>query len=133
MRSVIAVAMLAMLVGCSGGASIAEEKTAIINLVQTTQGGNGEMVIDPVVVRTRYGVADWVRGEQGGRILLQKEGAGWKVIASAGEEMRDVEFLSKAGVPSKEAKALVNSLIATERQLPEAKLALFDSEAPSLR
>jgi hypothetical protein len=33
----------------------------------------------------------------------------------------------KAGVPELEAKALANSLIATERQLSEEQLAKFDS------
>jgi hypothetical protein len=125
--SCVGVAMLIGLSGCDASSSVAEEKTAIINLVQSTYGGaSGDMLIEPVVVRTKYGVADWVQGDGGGRALVRKEGGGWKVVATAGDEMRDVEFLTKAGVPEAEAKALVNSLIATERQLPEERLAKFD-------
>jgi hypothetical protein len=124
----IGVFLLGGLSGCGASSSVAEEKTAIINLVQSAYGGSsGDMLIEPVIVRTKYGVADWVQGEGGGRALVRKEGGGWKVVATAGDEMRDVEFLTKAGVPEAEAKALVNSLIASERQLSDAKLAKFDS------
>lgn len=120
--------------GCSPTASVAEEKTAIINLLQATYGGSsGELLVDPVIVRTKYAVAGWSRGGSGGRALMRKEGGAWKVVTNAGAEMRDAQFLKQAGVPEKEAKALYNALIAAERQVPEERLAMFDRYEPMRR
>jgi hypothetical protein len=127
-------AAVAVVSACNTKTSLDEEKAAIVNLVQSVHGGpSSATTVEPVVVRTKYGVADWVQGDTGGRALVHKDGAGWKVVATAGEEMRDASFLTKAGVPELEAKALANSLIATERQLPGAQLDKFDKYAASTR
>lgn len=121
------VAATVALSGCSASTSVAEEKTAIINLLQATYGGrSGNLLVDPVIVRTKYAVAGWSRDDSGGRALLHKEGGAWKVVTQAGAEMRDAQFLKDAGLPEKEAKALYNALIAAERDVPEERLAMFD-------
>jgi hypothetical protein len=131
MRAVLlVVAAVVGVSGCDTKSSLEEEKAAIVDLVQSVHGGaSSATTVEPVVVRTKYGVADWTQGDTGGRVLVQKDGRGWKVVATAGEEMRDASFLTKQGVPELEAKALANSLIATERQLPGAQLDKFDKYA----
>jgi len=130
----VVVAVLVVFSGCGAKSSVAEEKSAIVTLLRSSYGGSSAgMVIDPVVVRTKYGVADWVQGDMGGRALVQKESGEWKVLTTAGGEMRNAEFLVKAGMPELEAKALANSLIAAERQIPEERLAKFDSYVAQAR
>jgi hypothetical protein len=127
---IVAVACVVVigLIGCDARTSVAEEKAAIAILVTATFGGaSGEMQVEPVIVRTKYGVADWTKDGAGGRALVHKEGGQWKVVVVAGEEMRDSAFLEKSGMPQAEAKALANVLLATERQVPDARLAMLDS------
>lgn len=132
--SAFLIAILLTLPGCSPSASMAEEKTAIINLLQATYGGSdGDLFVDPVIVRTKFAVADWSRDGNGARVLMQKDGGAWKVVTVAGSEMRDAQFLEQAGVPEKEAKALYNALISAERDVPEERLAMFDRYEPVRR
>ena len=122
----IAAALLATVTACDSKSSIAEEKAAIANLVQSSYGG-AQMSVEPIVVRTKYAIADWSNDGGGGRALVSKEHGDWKIVVAAGGDMRDPEFLVRAGVPQAEAKALVNFLLTSERKLPETRLAMLDS------
>jgi len=131
---VLLIAAATAMCGCSPSASMAEEKAAITNLLQSTYGGSsGEILVEPVIVRTKYAVADWSRDASGARVLMHKEGGAWKIVAAAGSEMRDTQFLEQAGLSTKEAKALYNALIAAEREVPEERLAMFDRYEPTRR
>lgn len=121
----IALGGITLLTAC-GGTTMAEDRTAIINLLQATYGGAAsEVTVEPVVVRMQYGIADWTHTDRGGRVLVRKQRGGWTIIAAGGDELRDPEFLAKAGVPEPAAKALVNMLIAAERGVSEHRLAVL--------
>jgi hypothetical protein len=112
--------MMATLVGCA--ASVGEEKVAIAQSLQTKYGAQDAVVVDPIVLRNDYAVADLVRGDIGARAVMQKRKGEWQVLVLAGQEARDAAYLVKAGVPQVEARALANLLVTSERQVPEEKL-----------
>jgi len=126
MRTLVLVAVLVGMLGCGLGTSVEEDKAAIAELLRTTNRADAQFSVDPIVVRRSYAVAGWTQGDTGGRVLLNKAGGQWKVVVNAGVEMRDTEFLARAGVPQAEAAALANVLIAAERKVPETRLAMLD-------
>ena len=134
MRANVVMALCAVaafgLIGCSQSGSIANDKEKIEQAVQSGASNAGSAaVVDPIIMRQEYAVADWTSGDKGGRTLLHRERGSWKVIATGGEEIRDAEALMRAGLGQKEAKALANSVIAKERKVPEDRLAKLDRYA----
>lgn len=112
------------LCGCS---SVADERQAIAQaLHQSLDKPTIALDIAPIVVRQNYAVAGWVQGDLGGRALLHRERSHWKIVAQAGKELRDAQFLKAAGMPQDEASALANMLITAERRVSEARLAQLD-------
>jgi hypothetical protein len=127
MYRVLVFVVAAMAVGCT---SVSDDRQAIEQMLHQRLDRSGvPLEINPIIVRERYAIADWTQGTNGGRVLLRQEHGGWKVMAEAGEELRDAQFLKQAGMTQQEASALANVLIAAERRLPESRLALFDSYA----
>jgi hypothetical protein len=123
MRAVVVVIvsmMMAALAGCA--ATVSEEKAAIAQSLQAKYGAQDAVVVDPIVLRNDYAVADLVRGDIGARAVMQKRKGEWQVLVLAGQEARDAAYLVKAGVPQVEARALANLLVTSERQVPEEKL-----------
>ena len=118
------------LAACNQSSSIANDKEKIEQVVQgVLSNTGGATLVDPIIMRQEYAVADWTQGEQGGRTLLHREHGSWKVMATGGEEIRDADALARAGLGQKEAKALANTVIAKERQVPEDRLAKLDRYA----
>src|SRR5215831_2245766 len=110
--------------GCS---SLSDDRQAIAQaLHQSFDKPGAQLEVDPIVVRQSFAIAGWLQGDMGGRALLHRERGEWKILAQAGEELRDAQFVKSAGVPQQEASALTNMLIAAERSVPEARLAQFD-------
>jgi hypothetical protein len=119
-KAVLASITMVVLMGCA--ASVSEEKAAIAQSLQTKYGAKEAVVVDPIVLRNDYAVADLVRGDIGARAVMQKRKGEWQVLVLAGQEARDAAYLVKAGVPQVEARALANLLVTSERQVPEEKL-----------
>ena len=130
---VLSLSLVALLAGCGVATSVEDEKNAIAAVLHKQYDGAQPASVDPIVLRGDYAVVGWTQDDVGGRSLLHKEKGAWRVVASAGEEMRDAQFLQQAGVPAKEAKALANMLIAGERDVTEERLAKFDTFDEPLR
>lgn len=84
--------------------------------------------VEPVVVAGAHALVGWVQGERGGRALLQRSGKGeWQVTVCAGDGLKEPNLLQQAGVPSREASALITGTRRAESRLPAATLAKFAS------
>jgi hypothetical protein len=118
---------MAMLVGCGAAPSVQDEKNAIAAILHQQYDGTAVAEVAPIILRRDYAVAGWTHDDAGGRALLNKEKGAWRVVAIAGEEMRDAQFLQQAGLSEKDAKALSNMVIAGERDVAEERLAKLDS------
>lgn len=122
--ALITAIMVITLTGCA--ASVSEEKAAIVQTLQSKYGSKDSIAVDPIVLRNEFAVADVVQGDIGGRAVMQKRKGQWQVLVLTGQDARDAAYLAKIGVPEVEARALVNMLVTSERQVPEERLVKLD-------
>jgi hypothetical protein len=126
--------LIATIIWFAACSSLSDDRQAITQaLHQSIDKPGAQLEVDPIVVRQSYAIAGWLQGEAGGRALLHRERGEWKIVAQAGEELRDAQFVKAAGVPQQEASALTNMLITAERSVPEARLARFDRYGENVR
>jgi hypothetical protein len=83
--------------------------------------------VAPVVVVGDAALAGWTQADRGGRALLRRRGADWRVAACGGDGLKDPALLRDTGVPPASADALVRQLTAAEARLPAAQRARFSS------
>ncbi|MEY4754972.1 MAG: hypothetical protein RJA44_2647 [Pseudomonadota bacterium] len=90
--------------------------------------GTPALKVEPLVVAGAHALVGWVQGERGGRALLQRNSKGeWQVTVCAGDGLKDPNLLQQAGVPNREASAMITGTNRAESRLPAATLAKFAS------
>ncbi len=112
---VLAAGPLASAIWATAGqpsAAQASEKAAVRKAVR--QHNNSPLLkIEEVAIVSPYALVDWVAGDGGGEILLEKQSAGWKVLEDTGGSM-DVDELKQHGVPQAVAEQLLIKLAKLE-------------------
>lgn len=86
---------------------------------------NETLTVEPVMVSNDYAIAGWAQGQMGGRALLRRQQQSWTIILCAGDGIRSREALTKAGVPTADARKLESDMIAAEARLAPEKVAMF--------
>jgi hypothetical protein len=84
---------------------------------------------DPVVVSGQHAVASWTQGDRGGRALLKRDGAQWKVVLCSGDPLTRAGSLVEAGVPKPDADVIAQRLTDDEARASadrRAKFSLFE-------
>lgn len=81
------------------------------------------LVIDPIVTVDGYAIAGWTQGDMGGRALLRKSDAAWRVVLCSGDGLKDEAVLLQAGIADPTARQLTLRLAEAERSLDPARLA----------
>lgn len=107
---------------CASPASRAEAEIAAIVKSRLAQPGV-TLIVEPIAVDGAFAVADWTRGDSGGRALLQKGAKGWLLVLCGGDSLRTIQGLMRLGVPDHQAAAIVKELAREERQLSAGRLA----------
>jgi len=123
-------AAVSAFVACGSlAADAASEQSAVRHVLMFQfDRPDARLQVDPVVVVGDAAVAGWVQGERGGRALLLRKAAQWRIVLCAGDALRDAKVLREAGVAPPAAERLAAALAASETRLPaayRAKLALF--------
>lgn len=126
--SLIRIIIGVLILNCSQFAFAAESSVEIKKLLSVTfDKPNNPVISDPIAVVGGYAIADWVQGEKGGRALLIKDAAGWRVLACGGVGLVNVENLKSSQIPEKTAQTLVLLLSEKEKMMPAEKLKLIDA------
>jgi hypothetical protein len=86
---------------------------------------DAKLDVDPVVVEADHAVAGWTQGEHGGRALLRRTDAKWKVVLCSGDPLKESANIAAADVPPETATRLAERLAAAESALPAGRRALF--------
>lgn len=81
--------------------------------------------IPSLAVVADYAVAGWTQGDMGGRALLRKKADGWSIILCAGDQLRQVETLRKAGIADAVAQRLASDIDLSERAVSPKDLAMY--------
>jgi hypothetical protein len=73
-------------------------------------------------------IAGWLQQDNGGRALLHRNATGtWEIVLCAGKAVKDVKFLTEAGIAQTDAEALANGINATETSVNQNTILQFDS------
>lgn len=103
---------------------------AIASLIGATwDKPDSKVETDPVVISGDFAVASWTQGDRGGRALLRKENARWKVVLCSGDPLKSASGLVEAGVPAPDAEKIAEDIAAVEARAPaerRAKFSLFE-------
>lgn len=98
-------------------------------LMATFDKPDSRLTVDPVVVSGDIAIAGWTQGETGGRALLRRAHGQWAIVLCTGDQIRDPATLRHAGVPERDAQAILVALAAAEKSVSKerlAQLARFD-------
>jgi len=79
----------------------------------------------PVVIESRYALADWTQGSMGGRALLRQHDGRWEIVACGGDGFKDPAQLHDAGLSTGAAKRLIVKLDAAERSVDPERVKRF--------
>ncbi len=110
--------------------SIAEvaQSTAVVTAIKAQwEKPNKPIDVPVVVVSGQHAIADWIQGEKGGRALLMMHGRHWQTMMCGDGNMKQRKHLLQAGVPAKDADALIAGLGKAEAKLTSDQLKLIDS------
>lgn len=110
--------------------SIAEvaESTAVVAAIKAQwEKPNKPVDVPVVVVSGQHAIADWIQGEKGGRALLMMHGQHWQTMMCGDGNMKQRKHLLQAGVPAKDADALIAGLGKAEAKLSSDQLKLINS------
>jgi hypothetical protein len=88
---------------------------------------DAKLVVDPVVVEGEYSIASWTQGQRGGRALLRKEAAKWKVVLCSGDPLKQAASIEMVGVPPAAAALLAHLVNDAESKLPRERVVLFST------
>lgn len=131
MRTVLFVLMLVLAMSPSspGGAAESSSDVSAIRYVIASQWDKpgAPVAVDPVVVVGGDAIAGWTQGTRGGRALLRRAEAGWKVVLCAGDALKQADALEQTGISQADAQALVAKLAMAEAALPPERVALFST------
>lgn len=83
------------------------------------------LTVDPIVVSGDYAVAGWTQGELGGRALLRRDGADWRIILCSGDALTTAPLIQQAGASAAVAADLASRLAAAEGAIDPARRAYF--------
>lgn len=89
----------------------------------------GRLTVDPVTVDGDIAVAGWAQGEMGGRALLRRHGAQWRIILCSGDALKGALALSQFGLTDEQAEAMAVAVVSAEAELDPSlveKFARFD-------
>ena len=120
---------------CLPGAALAQANTqddaaAIRALIGATwDRPDSKVETDPVVVSGQHAVASWTQGDRGGRALLKRDGAHWKVVLCSGDPLTRAVSLVETGVPGPDADVIARRIADEEARTPadrRAKFSLFE-------
>ncbi len=104
----------------------ATDADAIRHLMKSTWDKPAEPInIPSLTVVADYAVAGWTQGDMGGRALLRKKADGWSIILCAGDQLKDVEHLRKAGIADAVARRLASEVALAERAVLPKDLAMY--------
>lgn len=81
--------------------------------------------VAPVAISGAHAVAGWVQADRGGRALMRREGAAWRIVLCGGDPLVSAERLSETGVPAADARAIADALAEGEARLPAAHREMF--------
>lgn len=125
---------LVIVLACSffASSSFADEAAAMNEqqhirtlISETYDRPNLQVKSEPIIVVGNHAVADWIRGEKGGRALLRHEKGKWKIELCSGDALKDAKTLEQAGVPRDIASSLTRQLAQAERDLPPEQIKRF--------
>lgn len=85
------------------------------------------LAVEILEIQSDTAVAGWAQGEKGGRAFLRKHYDAWQLVACAGEQIKQVDFLHSLGVSKTQAQSLVDKMTATESKLPAQLVGQYDS------
>jgi copper(I)-binding protein len=83
------------------------------------------LAVEPIVVQDDVAVAGWAQAETGGRALLRKTHGKWMLVLCSGDALKDSAALGQMGIAPAAAATLAKAVVAAERSLPPARLAMF--------
>jgi len=108
-----------------GGAKAAEanDLAAVRELLRSEYDKPSEPLhLDATAIVQDSAIADWSQGELAGRAFLRRRDGKWSIALCAGDALKNVDALSKLGLPRPQAEALAGKLAEAERGLSRATL-----------
>jgi len=115
------------------GASKAEESSdlaAVRELLRREYDKpSAPLHLDATAIVQDSAIADWSQGGLAGRAFLRRRDGKWSIALCAGDALKNVDALSKLGLPKPQAEALAEKLAEAERALSREtleKIARFD-------
>ena len=105
---------------------------AQVRAVLKTQFDRPDSPLHVAVVAAHGGhsLASWRQDKWGGRALLRKNAGQWQVVLCGGAELKNIDALEKAGVPSGSALIISKKLSKLESRLDANQRLQFDSFQP---
>ena len=85
------------------------------------------LTVEPVTVHNDIAVAGWAQGDVGGRALLRRLGADWRLILCSGDTLKQAKLLQQFGLNAEEAEGLVKAVVDAEAKLDPALVAKFST------
>jgi hypothetical protein len=107
-----------------GGEDIGDVKNVIS---ATFDKSNSKVITHIVVVQDNYAIADWSQLDKAGRALLVRKEKRWEISACGGAAIKQIDSLTKAGIPLKVSKKIIEELNIKEKSLGSKKLEAIDS------
>ena len=127
-RIILTCLTLLLLVGPIANAHAQTDEQKIIHLMKAMfDSPDNPLSVEPVVVNGDYAIAGWVQGERGGRALLKRKDADWKIHLCAGDALKEAHMLEHAGIDNATAVELTTLLAKAESGTDKAILAKFTS------
>lgn len=83
------------------------------------------LTVDPIVVVDAFAVASWTQGDIGGRALLRRDHAAWRIILCSGDALTTAPLIEQSGASAAVAADLVKRLAAAEAAIDPARRAYF--------
>lgn len=102
-------------------------------MAQTWHNEQQPLRFGPAVLQRDIAIADWWWQGKGGRAVLRKVAAQWKIVFCGGAGVKKPELFTGLGLAEAEAILLLQQLQQAEAQLSAAELQLLDSFGATVR
>lgn len=120
------IALVIALAGCSNESVPTADQQSIRDvLLRQFDKPEARLQVEPVIVAGDHAVAGWTQAQRGGRALLRKVGAEWRIVLCSGDALRDAAKLSEMGLSPQDAASIAERVVAAEREMDPDRVALF--------